>query len=438
MATANPRESNIGTQTPFKIISSELHFRSDGAQFWWNTTGRMLARLLQGAKYTATEQYRELFFYALWVVPELGPAPNTSGKPNAWPSVWSPSGTPIEFSWDFGIVGDEPMVRYSFEPIGKQAGTDEDPLNSHAAGDWSDRVHRQGMVPNLDLSWYRHFTAHLLPPTDTKRVQTGEGMVVEEITPKAGTGVAIDVEASGPVMKVYLFPGLRALELGISNLEVVERAIRSLPPDELAALQVEPLLSYLHEATARWGMETGIVCIDCLKPGDARIKIYVRAPYTTLDWLTDAITLGGRMDLSEYAEAVQDLKYLWQAFLGCGSHVVPADAPGRARPGFYFTVGRGKPASPKMYLSPGYYVKSDAEVIRRLRGFYTSRTTGCEKLRVVEEFAAALKDTYGDWLEQSGSGTIFYVGAAMTKKHGLRVVTYHDPSVIDTKRQHLL
>ncbi|KAK3367675.1 aromatic prenyltransferase [Podospora didyma] len=438
LKVTSPLDSQLHVQpkSPWDLITSYLQFRSKDAQFWWDTTGRMFSKLLQGAGYSIAEQYRELFFYAVWVVPELGLAPDLNGKPRGWPSVWAPGGTPIEFSWDFGVVGDGAMVRYSWELIGKHAGTSLDPLNGLAADDWIDRVQKQGLVPGLHLDWYRHFTRQMLPPPDMKRVKTADS-IIEETTPKAGTGVALDIEPSGPVMKVLLYPGLRALELGISNLDMVERAIRALPTDEFSALQVEPLLEYLREATARWGMETGIVCIDCLKPGDARIKIYVRAPHTTLDWLMDAITLGGRMDLSAYEDSVQDLKDLWQAFLGDGPDVVPADAPGRANPGFYFTVGRGKPASPKMYLSPGYFVKNDQDVIDRLRNFFATRRSGNAKTDVVDNYERALKSTYGGLLEKPGCGTLFYVGAAMTRKDGLRVVTYHDPQIIGAKRQDL-
>lgn len=64
--------------TPWETISSTLSFRSKDAQFWWDRTGRMFAKLIEKAGYTIEEQYHELQFYALFVAPQLGPAPDES------------------------------------------------------------------------------------------------------------------------------------------------------------------------------------------------------------------------------------------------------------------------------------------------------------------------------------------------------------------------
>ncbi|KAK3313596.1 aromatic prenyltransferase [Apodospora peruviana] len=339
-----------------------MAFRSKDQQFWWDTTGSLFARLLQAAGY------------------------NTDA---VWPSNWAPGGTPVESSWDFGVVGGDgamsSMVRYTFEPIGRHPGTPHDPLNDLAADEW---IHRR------------------------RPLRAAPAWLWTSIDPVV------------PSSNVYLYPGLRVLELDISNLDVVERALRSLPPDEFEALHTEPLLEYLREATLKWEMETGI--------------IYVRAPpNTTLAWLMDAITLGGRTDLEEYKESVQDLKELWKIFPGNPSPVVPADAPGRAKPGFYFTRGRGKPTSAKMYFSPGYFVKNDLEVIAKLRRFFASRRRKTN-MDVVDSYARALHDIYGqELLEKPGWGALFYVGAAMTKNEGLRVVAYQGPQIIGARRQEL-
>ena len=185
--------------------------------------------------------------------------------------------------------------------------------------------------------------------------------------------MALDIEKTGAVMKIYIYPGLKAEELRISNLELVEQAIRGLPCEQYKSLNVEPLLQYLDLGTAKYGFETGILGIDCLAPEDARIKIYVRSRHTSLEYLMDAITLGGYLDLSAEQEALTDLKDFWQTFLGDAPDVLPSDAPGRAGPGFYYTVGCGKPISPKVYISPQYFCKSDADVLARLRTYFSTR-----------------------------------------------------------------
>lgn len=365
----------VQQQQPWDMVNAVIKFRNQDHQFWWDKTGHLFAKLIEGAGYTAAEQYRELFFYALWVAPELGPAPDEKGNVQRWRSPGTPDSTPIDFSWEWGLDGTG-VVRYSFEPIGEHAGTPLDPLNRYATESWIHRLRQNGLVPSLDLQWYRHFTGELLLPPEIVRKRTAEGFI-EETTPKAGTVVALDIEKAGPVMKIYIYPGLKAAELGISNLDVVARSIRNLPTEQYQSLQshVEPLLAYLYKGTEKWGFETGILSIDLVDPKDARIKIYVRAPHTTVEYLMDALSLGGRLDLAATCgqDALGDLKDLWNAFLADAPAKLPADALGRASPGFYYTISAGKPVSPKMYLSPFSFCKNDADVLSRLRTFFSTR-----------------------------------------------------------------
>lgn len=372
MNSKKSKMAELAVAQPWEFVNATIRFQKKDSQFWWDRTGRMFAKLLQHAGYSAAEQYRELFFYALFVAPELGPAPDKDGNVQRWRSPGTPDSTPIDFSWEFGAENNA-VVRYSFEPIGPDAGTPLDPLNQYATDDWIFRLQQQNMVPGLDLEWYDHFVQNILPHGE--RIRTVENFV-EETTPKGGTVVALDIEKTGPVMKMYIYPGLKAEELGISNLELTKQAIRSLPPDQYQSLNVEPLLDYLDKGTAKWGFETGILGIDCLAPKDARIKIYVRARHTSLEYLMDALTLGGTYDLSGNEEALADLKDFWQTFLGDAPDVLPDDAPGRASPGFYYTVGCGKAVSPKVYLSPQYFCKSDTDVLIRLRKYFSTHSLG--------------------------------------------------------------
>lgn len=374
------------TPQPWDTVNSTIQFRNEDTQYWWDRTGRMFAKLIQRAGYSATEQYRELIFYALFVAPELGKAPDAHGNVRGWRSPGTPDSTPIDFSWEWG-PGNNATVRYSFECIGPHAGTELDPLNSYATDAWIQRLRDQGMVPGLDLEWYEHFTGAILPSREMRRDKTAD-VFIEETTPKAGVVVALDIEKGGPVMKMYIYPGLKALELGISNLELVQRAIRGLPRAQYESLGCEPLLQYLDEGTRRWGLETGILSIDCLEPSRARVKVYVRARHTSLEYMMDCLTLGGRLDMSGSEGAIADLRAFWLAFLADAPDELPEDAPGRAGPGFYYTLGAGKPVSAKMYVSPTYFCKSDTEVLARLRGYFSTRRSDLQ----MDNYEAALHD----------------------------------------------
>lgn len=380
------KQEEAGPVQPWETANAIIKFRNDDTQFWWDRTGRMFAKLIQRAGYSAAEQYRELIFYALFVAPELGKAPDGEGNVRGWRSPGTPDSTPIDFSWEWG-AGDSATVRYSFECIGPHAGTDLDPLNALATDAWIHRLRDQGMVPGLDLEWYRHFTRAVLPSRDMQRTKTSEAFI-EETTPKAGVVVALDLEKTGPVMKMYIYPGLKALELGMTNLQLVQHAIRSLPADQYRSLGCEPLLEYLDEGTARWGFETGILSIDCLEPTRARVKVYVRAKHTSLEYMMDCLTLGGRLDMAGNEDALEDLADFWQAFLANAPDRLPDDAPGRASPGFYYTLGAGKPISPKVYVSPTYFCQNDTDVMARLRNYFSTRRTD----RQMDNYEAALQD----------------------------------------------
>ncbi|KAG7058591.1 aromatic prenyltransferase [Colletotrichum scovillei] len=359
----------IMSNEPWDFLNSVLRFRDDDSQFWWDKTGRMFSKLLKYAGYSAGDQYRELNFYSLFVAPELGPSPDCHGNQK------------ME-NWEWGR-DNQAVIRYSFEPIGLHAGTELDPLNRHATNDWIFKLQQQKLVPNLDLEWYNHFTRQILPHgTRTKTVDC----FIEETTPKAGTVVALDIEKSGPVMKIYIYPGLKAEELGITNLELVEQSIRSLPTDQFKSLGAEPLLEFLREGTKKYSFETGILAIDCLAPKDARIKVYIRAKHTTFEYMMDCLTLGGKLDMS--GEAIDDLKDFWKTFLADAPDVLDDDAPGRASPGFYYTLGCGKAISPKVYISPNYFSKNDVDVLARLRKFFSTRRSDS----MMDNYEQALND----------------------------------------------
>ncbi len=371
------------TLGPWATLNQTLQFRSADAQFWWNTTGRTYAKLLHYAGYTSAEQYRELTFYALFAAPELGLAPDAAGRVQGWRSPGTPDGTPIDFSWEWSTDG-RATVRYAFEPIGRHAGTPSDPLNRQATDRWVSRLSEQDMIPGLDLEWYRHFTQQVLPPDDMDR----SDQFIEETTPKAGTVVALDIEKTGPVLKMYIYPGLKARELGISTLQMVQQAIRNLPRVQYEALNAEPVLDWLEEATVKYDCEMGLFGIDCLVPEDARLKLYARAPHVSMEYLMDVLTLGGRAPLDESTDAIADLQDFWNLFLADAPAVLPADAPGRASPGFYYTLGCGKALSPKIYLLASYGCKSDSDVLAKLRTFFSTRRSD----GMIDRYEKALRE----------------------------------------------
>jgi DMATS type aromatic prenyltransferase len=378
------------SKSPSEIINSLLTFRNPDHQFWWTKTGSQLATLLHHAGYSKADQYNELLFYGLHVVPELGPVPDSAGNLR-WRSPQTPDGTPLDLSWEWGLDG-KGVIRTSFEPIGPLAGTKADPFNRYETDIWIKHLEEQGLVEGLDLEWYKHFTATVLP-TELGRVKMTEKLNFE-LAPVAGTFVTRDVDlVKGPIIKMYIFPGLRAQELGVSNLEIADRAIKTLPKSQYNSLNSEPMFEYLREAAVKWSMDIGIFSFDLVSPDTSRIKLYTRAPHTSIEYLMDSITLGGRYSLDMYsAEAIADLKDFWKIFIGDAPDILPESGVQRAGPGFYFTVKAGKPATPKVYISPASFCKNDADVIARLRRYFETRRDPGKMLRQMENYEKALKE----------------------------------------------
>lgn len=390
---ANMQGTKSDKQEPFDIISSIMSFRSINHQFWWDRTGKQLAELLRHAGYIQSEQYTELLFFAVHIIPELGAAPDKSGHLQ-WRTPHTPDGTPLELSWEWGLEG-KGTIRTGFEPIGPFAGTSTDPFNRHETDAWIQHLESQGLVMGLNLEWYRHFTETILPckqtpPSEADRMRLAKNDLFE-VAPVGGTFVMRDIARSGPLVKAYMYPGLKAKQLGISKSDVVFRAIRALPAEQYESLTFEPLQKYLEEATKKWNMEIHIFSFDLISPTKSRVKIYTRAPNTSLEYLMDALTIGGRNDLSLYSKhVIQDVQDFWNIFTEGAPDVLPQDGSARG-PGFYFTTQAGKIPTPKVYISPGPFCKNDMEVLARLRRYFSTRRDAERMLPQMDSYEKALK-----------------------------------------------
>ncbi|KAL5435821.1 hypothetical protein PMIN06_011045 [Paraphaeosphaeria minitans] len=252
-------------------------------------------------------------------------------------------------------------------------------------------------------------------PSELGRVKMTEKLNFK-LAPVAGTFVTRDVDRNGPIVKLYIYPGLRAQEMGVSNLEVVVGAIRALPDEQYASLRCEPMLDYLHEAAEKWKMDFGIFSFDLKTPKQSRIKIYTRAPNTSVEYLMDALPLGGRYDMAMYsAEAIADVKGFWCTFIGDAPARLPSEA--------------GKPTTPKVYISPASFRKNDAEVLQRLRRYFATRKNADKMLPQMDNYEEALRRIYGEEFLESTGNIRFYVSCALANDQ-LRVVTYLCPQTL--------
>jgi len=374
----------------------------------------MFGTLLDSAGYTIEEQYRELQFFALFVAPQLGPAPDESMP---WHLVRTPDQTPIDFSWDWRSET-HAILRYAFEPI-VQKGLHVNTLRSPPEV-WLQTLHSQGLIPGLDLEWYNHFASLMIPPGMGHK-DFGE-LFYGRTVPEYGSSVAVDVNKEGKAIKAYFWPNLCANELGISNLECIKRAVRALPASQVEGIQPEPAFEFLEEAEKKWNANVFLFSIDCVNPRDARIKIYVGCPYTSGEFLEDSLSLGGRVPVAE-AAALEPLTALWDTFLGDAPDKLTDELAAKSLPGFYLTLGQGGHKSAKVYMSPQHWCATDGEVLGRLRKYFAEQ--GRSDL-MVNRYEAAVRQTLGSAIVDGRCGSHFYVGADVSKGKA-RMVTYMSP-----------
>lgn len=218
---------------------------------------------------------------------------------------------------------------------------------------------------------YNHFVSTMVPPGMGHK-DFGASFY-GRTSPEYGTAVAVDVNKGGKTVKAYFWPNLIANELGITGLECVKRAIRALPAEQLQGLEVEPAFEFLDQATERWGLTTFLFAIDCVKPQEARIKIYVSGPWTSREFVMDALTMGGRLPIAEDDSGLASFTALWDTFLGDAPDRLSDEVVAKSTPGFYLTLGHGGAKSVKMYMSPQHWCTTDGEVLSKLRQYFVSQ-----------------------------------------------------------------
>ncbi|MCJ1397391.1 hypothetical protein MMC11_000584 [Xylographa trunciseda] len=347
-------------------------------QFWWKATGFPFAVLLHQAGYPIDLQCQNLLFYYCYVVPELGPGPDARGMPRSWKSFMTDNFCPVELSWEWGYPGDSPTVRFSFEPIGPQAGTEPDPLNQYSVSRFVYQY--EHVLPQCDLRGFNHFSKQLLSynysrdETDKSRAPPGH---------ESRTFIAFDFGKDGIMLKAYFIPSFRALEVGKSALALISEAIQCLPDyTPLRYTGLSALLKFYSNSSVGAHLTAEIFAIDCVDPATSRLKIYMRSSSTCFNSVQDTMTLGGAVVERDLAFGLNELNRLWQLVLGKQSDFSPSqdlDQRDHRTAGilYYFDIHPGQ-ALPgvKVYIPIRHYSPNDLVAAEGLMVYLKSRGQG--------------------------------------------------------------
>lgn len=363
--------------TIWQAIGTMLFLQCSDTQFWWRTTGYALAVYLQHANYPLESQYYQLVFFALFVAPALGPALNRKVSEPRWKSFMTDDNTPIELSWDWGVEGDLPAIRYSIEPIGICAGTSLDPFNQHAASRFFGRLNQ--FLPQMNLQWFEHFSNEFFA-FNSLNLSGNERHETRFFA-------AFDLHQNDVIVKAYFFPGFKAIETAKSRLTVVSEALGRLSDYREADYPAfEVLQNFLQAPSAPGSMEIEMFAFDCIKPAESRFKIYVRTESTSFDSVKALMTLNGKLDTSEILQGLVELESLWD-LLFVARHPTTQELPHVAHRTagilYNFEIKPGAPLPvPKIYIPVRHYAQSDFCVIDGLWTYlqrYRSENQSMEK-----------------------------------------------------------
>lgn len=374
------------------VMCKHLEHEEMNAQFWWTTTGSLLAVLLHQAKYRITAQCEILLFYFLVVAPELGPRPDSSGKFSKWKSFMTDESMPIELSWEWGLGDSAPTVRLSIEPIGLDAGTPQNPLNQHATTHIVDNVRR--LFPHTELRLFHHFSRELVSYNrEHEDNDTASGAAGHQ----SRSFVAFDFGTTGTMLKAYFFPVFKARETGQSTLALISRAVARVAKLEGLQFPGYDLLSdYLRTSPEGAGLDAEMFSVDCVSPASSRMKVYLRSRSTSFASVRANMTLGGRLDERRGLDkGIAELEKLWEMVLlparrADADGELPRNAHRTAGVLYYYDVRPDELVpTPRLYIPVRHYGRSDAAIAEGLVRYLKTRgqdeTTGryLEALRTV-------------------------------------------------------
>ncbi|ORY60826.1 aromatic prenyltransferase [Pseudomassariella vexata] len=270
--------------------------------WWWKQSAALLETLLTNAgTYTAEEKADHMRVFRDVVIPSWGP-PQPSSKVTPLLTI---DGSPFEPSWNF--TPGKSIVRYTFEPLGDTAGTEEDPFGG---------LILPSMIPSLenvstdvDLAWFKQIMdAWMVRGEEAKLARANMPLQIDRV---AQSFLAFDMKGSKRNLKAYFFPVLKHFATGQSTEKLTFDLIRSLQPcGDLFAPVVAKLENYLVNICP-FSCPVEMIAIDCIDPTKARIKVYARSKSVSKATLRNGVTLGGAQMNEMTMDSLKNLEKIW-------------------------------------------------------------------------------------------------------------------------------
>lgn len=363
-------------------------------------------------------------FYRRWVVQNLGPRPTSEGKHQCWQSFMTDDFSPVEFSWNWGKLGENahPKIRFSIEAIGYKAGTKFDPWNYTATLDLITDLRLT--MPSIDCHWSGHLLPYFLP---SNKVQLPSN-VLETHGYKSTVFIGFELVGKEPMLKIYMLPLIKALQLGFSVSTVICDALESLPTDLICSSPFHQLSDFLKTKAPQMGLEPFMVAIDCVAPSLSRLKVYARCQDTTFESVEAIMS---NFDSSQsMVKAIMELRHLWELTLFFKEHLSSGHVTRSNYTSgilYYFEIrDQSEHVTPKVYLPVKHYGRNDLDIATGLGKFLKAQRGYRED--VINNYLKALHKICKYRELGSASGLQTYISCSI-KDGVLDITSYLSPEV---------
>ncbi|KAI1082127.1 P450 monooxygenase [Whalleya microplaca] len=357
------------------LVSQNSKLDPVNSRYWTSHCVPPLISLMKSSgSYSDADQEAQLRILAEHVIPNLGPSPSMATSP----SLLTQSGSPFQLSLNTSSSGNR--VRYCWEMLGYNGGTDSDPLAIQAArtivaslsitfgftNKWSDvllsafaisRNEAQDVIARLP-EWLENFVPRGVKAAPLRRIPFAL--------------IAFDLKGASASVKLYINPKAKEIVTGVPAASTVWGILRTLAPS-FNRTAIDMLEKFLARSPVTCPIELiGIDCVDETQLSDARVKLYVHTRSNCFNTVYNYVTLGGQLCDEETNNGLAILRSIWHLLLQEPGGSIENDYEKPVNDAsilcqklyFSFELQPGKEfPKVKTYLPTWNYVRSDEETV---------------------------------------------------------------------------
>ncbi|PGH35546.1 hypothetical protein GX50_01648 [[Emmonsia] crescens] len=344
------QKSDATDSRSYHLLNKCFTFPNLDQADWWNRTGPVLGKLLSDAKYDVQHQFQYMSFYALNVIPFLGPF-KPSRTLGGYESTMGSRIGPLELSQNF--TRERCIVRMNFEVTNHAANTGRDQTNRVALDEAVAKFKLLEIGMNSDLY---HALRNQFLVTDEEEKLAAKEKALGEYPCKTQHNLSLDFKDGNVMVKLYLYPRLKSMITNKPKEEIILGAVRQAVVVGACDHSLAMIQTFFK--TLPPSMDVELLSCDLIDPNKSRFKIYVFDLQVDFESIARIWTLGGQLNDSETLDGLSLLKELWEYMnIPSGTRKMPervnreGDPPDRVPVCANFEILPGKRCpQPKIYL----------------------------------------------------------------------------------------